>query len=230
MAKLEDHISPSMICMDLGNLRQEVRELESAGVRMLHVDIVDGYFSPSLPMGLDVIRQLRPATSMLFDAHVMAMENDYFLEQFLDIGVHQLCFQVETERHISRKLSLIKHRGVRAGVALSPATSLATLDYALEQCDFVLLMMINPGYASFGGEAAYSFMLRKIEELRGMMDKRGMKAGISLDGRIRVEDMPAYLKAGADTFVAGTACLFTGTGSITDKVAALREKMAALPL
>lgn len=141
---MDKSISPSLICMDLVNLETSVKELEAAGCEMLHVDVLDGYFSPSMPIGLDTIRQLRKKTDLYFDAHVMAVDNTYFMEELADIGVGRMCFQAETERHLSRKLSWLKEKGIEAGVALAPGTSVETLRYVLEQCDFVLLMMINP--------------------------------------------------------------------------------------
>lgn len=214
--------------MDLCNLEQGIRELEAADCRMLHVDILDGYFSPSMPIGLDVVRQLRAKTDMFFDAHVMAMTNDFFIEELLDIGMQRLCFQLETERHVSKKLSLIRERGVKAGIALSPATPVAGLEYALELCDFVLLMMINPGFASQGGEAKYGFMDHKIAALREIIEKKRLAVDIALDGRVRKEDMAQLAEAGANVFVVGSSSLFAGTGSLTDNFRDLANHVEAL--
>lgn len=219
-------MSPSLICMDLCNLERDVRVLEEAGVAMLHVDIVDGYFSPSLPMGLDVIRQLRKRTDLPFDSHVMAMENDYIVDQLVDIGVSSLCFQVETERHLARRLSQLRKNGVRPGLALSPATPLTTLEYALELCDFVLLMMINPGYAGYGGEARYDFVLRKIGDLKTMIRERGLDVKIELDGRVRTEDLKELRAAGGDIFVAGTSCFFSGDRPLAENIRLFKERIA----
>lgn len=223
-----DTISPSLICMDMCNLERDVGVLERAGFSMLHVDIVDGYFSPSMPIGLDVVRQLRGKTSLPFDSHVMAMENDYFIEQLVDIGVARLCFQLETERHVARKLSWLNTKGVMAGLALSPATSLTSLEYALDLCDFVLLMMINPGFASHGGEFRYDFSLRKIRELRAMIDGRGLDTTIELDGRVSTNDLPMLREAGADTFVAGSSCFFSGREPLTDSVERFKQVVARM--
>ncbi|MCC8180137.1 MAG: ribulose-phosphate 3-epimerase [Planctomycetes bacterium] len=219
-------ISPSLICMDLCNLERDVKTLENAGLSMLHVDIVDGYFSPSMPMGLDVVRQLRSKTALPFDCHVMAVDNNYIMEQLLDIGVSTLCFQVETERHIAKKLSIIKNAGVKPGLALSPATPLSSLEYALELCDFVLLMMINPGYAGYGGEARYDFMVRKISDLRQMIEQRGLNIDIELDGRVATRDLPMLRKAGADIFVAGTSCLFSSDAPLAENIELFKKQIA----
>lgn len=115
-------------------------------------DILDGHFSPSMPLGLDTVRQLRDRTDMAFDCHVMVTESDYFVDELLDIGVQQIVFHAETESHIDGMLNRIHAKGVRAGVALKPATPLCVLDYVLDKCDTVLLMLINPGYAFVKGE------------------------------------------------------------------------------
>lgn len=223
--KLADHISPSLICTDLCNIERDVKTLQAGGIGMLHVDIVDGYFSPSMPMGLDVVRKVRGVTDMLFDSHIMAVDNTYFLEELVDIGVWQLCFQAETERHICRRLTFLKNKGVRAGVALTPATPLNVLEYALELCDFVLLMRINPGFAGFGGESDYPFMNRKIRDLKDMINTRGLDCKIELDGRVRTEDIGALRRLGADIFVAGTACLFKKGRSLEENIAVLADEL-----
>lgn len=110
---MNESITPSLICSDLCNLEASVKALEETGCQMLHVDILDGYFSPSMPLGLDTVRQLRKKTSLAFDAHVMAVDNTFFMEELADIGVHRMCFQVETERHISHKLTWLRERGSR---------------------------------------------------------------------------------------------------------------------
>ena len=158
-------ISPSLICLDLCNLESQVRELEQAGITMLHIDILDGYFSPSMPIGLDVIRELRKKTDMAFDVHVMVNDNSFFINELLDIGVQQIVFHAETEPHIDHMLDVIHRRGVKAGLALKPATPLSVLDYVLEKCDTVLLMQINPGFAGNKAEKAVAYSGRKIIEL-----------------------------------------------------------------
>ena len=209
---MDKSISPSLICMDLVNLETSVKELEAAGCEMLHVDVLDGYFSPSMPIGLDTIRQLRKKTDLYFDAHVMAVDNTYFMEELADIGVGRMCFQAETERHLSRKLSWLKEKGIEAGVALAPGTSVETLRYVLEQCDFVLLMMINPGFASSVGETMLSGMKEKISDLRKLIEEQKTDTTITIDGRTYLDVIPDYMRRGASTFVAGTSALFRKNG------------------
>ena len=197
----------SLICLDLCNLERDVKVLEQNQIRMLHVDILDGHFSPSMPLGLDTVRQLRDKTDLPFDCHVMVTEQDYFIDELLDIGVQQIVFHAETEPHIDGMLNRIHARNVRAGVALRPATPLSALDYVLEKCDTVLLMLINPGYAFVKGEKQVAYADRKIRELRQMIDGRGLDTKIELDGRISPDNIRTYGKDTADYFVVGSTCI-----------------------
>ncbi len=200
-------ISPSLITLDLCNLEEQVRILEEAGVSMLHIDILDGHFSPSMPLGLDTVRQLRRLTDLPFDVHLMATENDFFIEELLDIGVQQLLFHAETEPHIDRQLSRVRAHGVRCGLALKPATSLSVLDYVLPDCDTILLMLINPGYAGQKTEGQVPYAERKISDLRAMIQQYGLTTKVEIDGRVSREDIEKYGRNGVDIFVAGSTCL-----------------------
>ncbi len=200
-------ISPSLICLDMCNLESQVRVLEDNGIKALHVDILDGHFSPSMPLGLDTVRQLRAKTSLEFDCHIMVTEQDYFVNELLDIGVQQLIFHAETQPHIDGMLNRIHAAGVRAGVALKPATPLSVLDYVIEKCDSVLLMLINPGYAFVKGEKQVSYSERKIKELRSMIESRGLDTKIELDGRISPQNIQDWGGGLADIYVTGSTCL-----------------------
>ena len=189
------------------NLEREVRSLEKAGIKMLHVDILDGHFSPSMPLGLDTVRQLRAKTDMFFDCHVMVTEQDYFVDELLDMGVDQIVFHGETQPHIDGMLNRIHAKGVKAGVALKPSTSLTELEYVLDKCDTVLLMLINPGYAFVKGEKQVAYADRKIRELRKMITDRGLKTKIEVDGRISPDNIRTYGKGDVDIFVTGSTCI-----------------------
>lgn len=200
-------LSPSLICLDMCNLEREVKTLEKAGIKMLHVDILDGHFSPSMPLGLDTVRQLRAKTDMFFDCHVMVTEQDYFVDELLDIGVDQIVFHGETQPHIDGMLNRIHAKGVKAGVALKPATPLSELEYVLDKCDTVLLMLINPGYSFVKGEKQVTYADRKIRELRKMITDRGLKTKIEVDGRISPDNIRTYGKSDVDIFVTGSTCI-----------------------
>ena len=200
-------ISPSLICLDMCNLESQAKLLEAHGIKALHVDILDGHFSPSMPLGLDTVRQLRAKTNLEFDCHVMVTEPDYFVDELLDIGVQQLVFHAETERHLDGMLNRIHAKGVRAGVALKPGTPLSALEYMLEKCDTVLLMLINPGYAFVKGETQVDYAARKIHDLRKMIDERGLDTKIEIDGRISPDNIRAYGAKDVDIFVTGSTCI-----------------------
>ena len=189
-------LSPSLICLDMCNLEREVKTLEKAGIKMLHVDILDGHFSPSMAK-----------TDMFFDCHVMVTEQDYFVDELLDIGVDQIVFHGETQPHIDGMLNRIHAKGVKAGVALKPATPLSELEYVLDKCDTVLLMLINPGYAFVKGEKQVTYADRKIRELRKMITDRGLKTKIEVDGRISPDNIRTYGKSDVDIFVTGSTCI-----------------------
>ncbi len=216
-------ISPSLISVcDMCNLESSVRQLEDAGIKMLHVDILDGHFSPSMPLGLDTVRQLRKKTDLFFDVHVMTTAHDFFVSELLDIGVQSIVFHGEMEPHVDYRLNQIRKAGVKAGVALKPGTPLSTLEYVLEKCDSVLLMLINPGYAQERSEGQVSYASRKVRELREMIASRGLDTKVILDGRISKENMIEFAPEGiADIFVAGSTCL--NKADLKNSAVALRE-------
>ena len=216
-------ISPSLISVcDLCNLEGSVRQLEDAGIEMLHVDILDGHFSPSMPLGLDTVRQLRKKTDMIFDVHLMTTAHDFFVEELLDIGVQQLVFHGEMEPHMDNRLNQIHKAGVKAGVALKPGTSLNSLEYVLEKCDAVLLMLINPGYAQSKAEGQVPYASRKVRELHEMITSRGLDTKVILDGRISKQNMEEFAPEGlADIFVAGSTCL--DKSDLKNSAVALRQ-------
>jgi len=202
--------SPSLICLDQCNLESQVRQLEESGIKMLHVDILDGHFSPSMPLGLETVRQLRKKTDLFFDCHVMTEKPEYFVNELLDIGVQHISFHAETCPHIDGMLNRIHNAGVLAGVALKPSTPLSVLDYVIEKCDAVLLMLINPGYASSKNEGQAAYADRKIRDLRRLITRCGLNTRIEIDGRVSLENIEQYGKDAVDMFVCGTTCLKHG--------------------
>ncbi|MBQ2991189.1 MAG: ribulose-phosphate 3-epimerase [Clostridia bacterium] len=201
-------IAPSLICVDLCNIERDVRRLEAMGCEMLHVDVLDGRYSPSMPIGLDTIRQLRKRTQMDFDVHIMSVANEYFVDEMLDIGAQRLCFQLESQPTPGPLLHRIRSKGCAAGLALAPSTPISSLEYLIEDCDFVLLMQIDPGYASFSGTAKEPYMQRKAEDLYSLIEKYHPEATVTVDGRVDFASMPALLRSGVQTFVSGTRGVF----------------------
>lgn len=202
------HISPSLITLDMCALADQCALVEKAGLEMLHVDILDGHFSPSMPLGLDTVKQLRKRTNLEFEAHVMTTDPQFFIDELIDAGASQIVFHVETCSHIDGTLNYIHSCGLRAGVALKPATPLTGLEYILEKCDAVLLMLINPGYAQVKNEAQVPYAARKIHELHRMIEDRKLDTKVILDGRISPDNIKTYGSSGeANIFVAGSTCI-----------------------
>lgn len=201
-------ISPSIVCMDLCNLEKSVKEVEYAGCTSLHIDIIDGYFSPSMPMGIDTISQMRKKTKLPFEVHIMAKDNSFFMDEFIVMGVEKMCFHIETELHIARRVKEMKLAGIEAGVALTPASTLKNLEYIIEEVDFVLLMCINPGFASAFSEKRVPYALEKLNDLSKIIDSVGKDINVTVDGKIYTEDIESFVQAGADTIVGGRSNIF----------------------
>ena len=216
-------IAPSLICADLCNLESQVRQLESVGADLLHVDLIDGHFSPSMPMGIEVVRQLRPKTSLPYDVHLMVTDNEFFIREMAGIGVQRLAFHAESAFHLDYALSLIRDHGILAGVALMPATPLSVLEYVAERLDFVLLMLINPGFAGHAGEAQVPYAVRKVAECRRFLDDRDSSIPIEVDGRVSFSTIPHLVAAGADILVAGSGTLFHSGATRAQNAERIRE-------
>ena len=174
-------LSPSILSADFSRLGEQIRELDEAGAQYVHIDVMDGMFVPSISFGLPVIRSIRPCTDL--------------------ITVH-----AESCKHLDRTIDSIKERGILAGVALNPATPLQTVEYVLEKVDMVLIMTVNPG---FGGQKFIPYTLQKVRDLKKMIDARGLKTDIEVDGGVNLSNVEEIMSAGANIIVAGSA-VFNG--------------------
>ena len=201
-------VSPSIMCADLVNLEKSIREIEEIGVDSLHIDIIDGTFSPSMPLGIDTVKKIRSITPMKFDVHIMSMDNEMFIQEMINIGAESIAFHYESSLHIDRFINLIKKSGAKVGVALNPATSLSVLEYILPQCDSILLMLINPGFATDKNEKQIYYAEKKVRDLREMIKKNNLETSIQVDGRVSLDTIPKVVAAGADNLVAGSTSLF----------------------
>ncbi len=219
-------LSPSLICMDMCNLERDIHRLEALGCEVLHVDMIDGYFSPSMPIGLDTIRQLRKRTDLLFDAHVMAQDNAFFIDELINIGCHRICFQWESERSPGPLLQKIRAAGCEAGLALCPGTPVSVLEYYIEECDRILLMRIDPGYAHLPNQSPKPYMERKLRELRRLIEQSGRDVAIAVDGRVSVAEILPLYGDGVSTFVCGTSCLFQNGDGLEESWTRLKAMVA----
>ncbi|MGN0363938.1 MAG: ribulose-phosphate 3-epimerase [Bilifractor sp.] len=219
-------ISPSLITLDMCNLESQMKLLEKSGIQMLHIDILDGHFSPSMPLGLDTVKQLRKVTSLEFEAHVMTTDPQFYIDELIEAGVSQIVFHIETCDHIDGTLNYIHSKGIRAGVALKPATPLTDLTYILDKCDAVLLMLINPGFAQIKGESQVPYAEEKISDLHQMIHKRDLPTKVILDGRISKDNILHYGNSGkANIFVAGSTCIKRDT---TEHMCSCLQELKAL--
>lgn len=220
-------VSPSLICADLNQANSQIEELLQLGIDMIHVDWIDGKFSPDIPMTLEQFDRVARQAEFPMDFHIMAMDNETYIEKALQYPAKQICFQCESSIHTDRMLNLIRKNGVKCGVALAPATPLHVLEYAAEICDFVLLMLINPGYASAGGERMVPYAYRKIADCREFLDKYNRNIPIEVDGRVSIEATKDLVAAGADILVSGSTGMFTKNASFTENYAKIREAIAS---
>jgi len=212
-------IAPSLMCTDLCHFEESVRLLERCGVDILHIDIMDAAFAPNMPLGLEILKQLRPKTNLPFDVHLMVENNQFFIEEFGKIGVQMISVHAESAVHLDRTLSQIRDLGIRAGVALNPATPLSAIEYVLDKIDFVMLMTVNPGFA---GQELVETTLRKISDCRQRLNEADLDIPIEVDGNVSFANIPRMVAAGADILVAGTSSAFDRGGSIAENIGKMR--------
>jgi ribulose-phosphate 3-epimerase len=195
-------IAPSILSADFARLGEEIAAIERGGATLVHCDVMDGHFVPNITIGLPVIKSLRRATRLPLDAHLMISEPGRYAEQFVEAGADMVSVHVEIDPHLNRTLVGIRAKGAQAGIAINPATPLASLEESLAFADYVLLMTVNPG---FGGQKFIPTMLDKVRRLRRMIEERGLKTRIEVDGGIDRTNIADITAAGAEIVVAGTA-------------------------
>ncbi|MGE3908267.1 MAG: ribulose-phosphate 3-epimerase [Chloroflexota bacterium] len=219
-------LSPSILNADFGHLAEQVREAEAAGADYIHVDVMDGQFVPNITLGPAIVRAIRQATSLPLDLHLMIEEPSRFLNRFVDAGASIMTVHAEAVRHLHATIAAIQDAGLRAGVALNPATPLSAVEEIVDRLDLLLIMTVNPG---FGGQALIPETLDKIARARALLDARGAHAELEVDGGVKEENIAEVVRRGARVVVAGSA-IFVGGAGVHGNTAALRNQVAGLNL
>ncbi len=212
-------ICPSILASDFARLGEEVQAITAAGADFVHIDVMDGHFVPNITIGPEVVKALRPHTTLPFDVHLMVAPVDPFLEAFRAAGADYMSVHPEAGPHLHRTLKQIRHLGAKAGVVLNPATPVDVLDWVIDDIDLVLIMSVNPG---FGGQSFISSQLRKIEAVRRRLDAIAHPAILQVDGGVNAENAQACVDAGATALVAGTAVFKGGASAYADNITTLK--------
>ncbi len=212
-------ICASLACADWLHLEQDLRALENARVDYLHIDVMDGLFVPNLALSPDLMRIVGRATSLPMDVHLMIEKPERYLETFVQAGAQTLVVHQEASIHLNRTLAAIRQLGARPGVALNPSTSLEALNYVLEDMDLLLIMTVNPGFV---GQKLVPATLRKIEDARQLIERRGLAVDIQVDGNVSLENAAKMVRAGANWLVGGTSSIFAPGLTIEEGVSRLR--------
>jgi ribulose-phosphate 3-epimerase len=218
-------IAPSILSANFARLGEEVQSVIGAGADIVHFDVMDNHFVPNLTVGPLVCEAIRPLTKATIDVHLMVRPVDRIVPDFAKAGANIISFHPEASEHVDRTIGLIKECGCKAGLVLNPATPLSWLDFTLDKLDLVLIMSVNPG---FGGQKFIAAALTKLRAVRELIRNSGRDVWLEVDGGVKVDNIAEIARAGADTFVAGSAIF--GTKDYKATITAMRAELSKLKL
>ena len=213
-------LAPSILAADFAKLGVQVVQIDKAGAQQIHIDVMDGAFVPNISFGIPVIKSIRKCSDKVFDVHLMIEHPDQLIPEFAKAGADIIVVHAEACKHLHRTIQLIHSLGVKAGVALNPATPLSVLDYVLEDLDMILLMTVNPG---FGGQSYIPATTEKIRTLRHILEETGLQTDIEIDGGVDTKNLRMVIEAGANVLVSGSKIF---GGDIAENVHAFKNIMA----
>ena len=216
------HLAPSILSADFANLGAEIAAVTRGGADQIHVDVMDGHFVPNITIGVPVVKSLRKITQLPLDVHLMITDPDRYIEPFIDAGANLVSVHVEVLPHLHRTIKQIKKLGAKAGVVLNPSTPVSSIEEIAGDVDFVLVMSVNPG---FGGQVFIPGSVKKIRNVRAVLDRAGNRAPIEVDGGVDLTTVSRVVEAGAEWLVAGNAIF--GGGDAEQAARALKHKAAA---